>query len=317
MVGVSKKFGAVSRSAYPCHEKIFLSASVLPRLLLIFICVFFLGCNRSEILSGLSARQSIKALVILHRHGIDAVREDGAGGTKASYKISVADAQYKQAMEILFRYNLPQEQSESIEELTRKQGFVPLSDELSRFRIDHALSLQLERVLETFPGVVEVKAVVRTQLARNALNPSEQPESQSRASLIIKTEDGFVLDEGLRNKLFGIITRSVPGLRSENVEFVNSPVSSLGVEGVSGIPPGSLIELPLPFNFRVSADDSPWVRERLWALLLIAISASLVLGFVMGRWRRKTSTSFSTELRASDSGWLVEDRKRSNSRSRP
>ncbi len=245
--------------------------------LLLFLC----GCDQRVLVTDLSQSQATEIIVALHQSGIDAERVEERVGRKKSYQIAVAKGNFGTALEILQNFGLLPKKSEKVEELTRQQGFLPNSPELSQVRLSYALSAQIEELLAALPGVVDVHAVVRLAPDQSLFSESA-PEHYSAASVVIRyvTKEGeipFSVD-----KVKSLVSHSVSGLRVDDVHVETSaiPVGELKKVGES------LIQLsPFLITFKVAASERERALKQLALLVLVVVACSSVLGFFLG-WRR-------------------------------
>lgn len=116
-------------------------------LLLFLILAASSGCKQNtELLSSLSSRESIEVLVRLGEIGIEVERVK-TGGANSSYKIQVAQSQHAQALKALHQLGLPRAIKDSLDSITKPAGLIPNPAKISSLRLDHALGLEVERLL--------------------------------------------------------------------------------------------------------------------------------------------------------------------------
>ena len=259
-----------------CLISRFVTAASLSLVLLLSACD-----QRAEILTDLDTRQSIEVGVALYRSGIQAARERASKGRDERYSIYVSQSDYPRALQVLHEYRLPGDRLQSIEELTEPKGFVPNGRELTNVRLDYALSLSIERLLSALPGVVEVRAVIRS----NLLSGIDQTSSGNpSASVVIRYQSPsgvlpFSLEEAKE-----IVRKAVPGSTAEAVSITTTRVILSGDFIPEGVPDPSAIGVPLsslaPFLFKVS----PGEQQRALRQVLIFVLVSTLSGGVIGLW---------------------------------
>ena len=240
-------------------------------LLLVFLAV---GCTDELLLENLSTKQSIEVLIRLQEAGVNATRVRSSGrGEK--YSVNVSSTDISRALKIVHELGLPKKQDSSLEELTKPKGFVPNSKEISSVRLDRVLSLEVERIIEAFPGVIEAKAVVRSSFPVTR-NKFEKNKSSS-ASIVIRYESETNKQPFTDDEIKEVVSKAVPGLDSERITLNTNRV---------------FLELPSrqdgyvkmwPFSFEVKADSKRSVGVELAVGLILAVVCGLIAGFTGGR----------------------------------
>lgn len=131
------------------------------KLLIVLILTFLSACSEQELLvSDVDERSSVEIMVVLQESGIDAERIQLSSGRESRFKIQVSQAEYLQALNILHQYGLPRSDQDNLANITKPQGFSPNPPEIAALRLDHAIALEIERMLSSFPGVIDRKSVV-------------------------------------------------------------------------------------------------------------------------------------------------------------
>lgn len=237
------------------------------------ICLFLLllaACDGGVLVEGLNSRQSIEAIVRLGQAGIPAKRLKSESSS-GLYDLSVRDEFQQRAYEVLHEYSLPRTDKENFFQVTKARGFVPNSREIAALRLDHALALELERLLEVVPGIVEVKAVVRTG------------KEGSKVSLVIKyTKIGnkkpFELAE-----IESVLLHTVPNLEKE---FINISSSELFISSEQA---SSVFSTVWPFKFSVDDGQVKSVSLQIGLAVLISIVSGFAFGLIFGSRSRRLS----------------------------
>ena len=243
------------------------------------------GCMSSgdELLADVDGKQSIEVIVALNRAGIRAERSK-ATGRGERYIVKVGSADYGRAMQVLHDFQLPSRDEETLEELTAPKGFVPNSRELSGLRLDHALALEVERLLSALPGVAEARVVVRSNLV-------SQDVASAKASVVIRyLSPSGTVPFGIE-EVKKIVVQIVPGITSDGIEVVPSRLIIPGVaassmlEGaIQGDGEGELAPLSpfLPFMFKVATGERERALWQLGGMLVMFSCAGGIIGAYFG-----------------------------------
>ena len=272
-------FGAFSRTQVNDIRSAYKRRMQIAVLLLLCVSAVLSGCSGREVLSKLDASSSIEVVVALHQAGIEARRVKSTTGRSESYSVFVEEADYGRALQALSQYGLPGANSESIEDVTRVKGFVPNSIELSEFRLDRALALEIERLLRGLPGVVTVKAIVRSNLRF----PLDRREAQrSTLSLAVRyTAAGGEIPFSV-DSVNEIAAGAVPGLRAEDVKIVLTPIVIQARDaGETANAGASLVQLE-PFRFQVLQHERNAALLQIFAAILILGGFSVIVGISFG-----------------------------------
>lgn len=161
------------------------------------------GCERpSELLGRVGEADANASLRVLREHGISAekvYRKDGI-------TITVAPRDTVSALDTLNAYGLPRGTSTSLGDVFKREGMVstPLEE---RARLVHALSKELEGIIEAIDGVVVARVLV--VLPDRAL-PGE-PLKPPSASVFVKHRDDLDPDL-IRQQIARLVGSAVPGL---------------------------------------------------------------------------------------------------------
>ena len=175
------------------------------------------GCDQTDLIDGLDNRQSIEISVALYKAGVSAKREKSStsrsgsrtGGSSEKYSLLVDEKDYQRALAVIKELGFPRNQEETLESITEQKGFVPNTKEMSALRLDHALGLEVERLLFGLTGVNNVKAVVR---------------SNSSASIVVQfmeePKDTPVAIDNIKR----LVMQAVPGLSWANIQVTTTSV---------------------------------------------------------------------------------------------
>ena len=239
---------------------LFLTVLVLSGMLLV-------GCGRDrEVLEKLSQSESVEAVVLLNRSGVEAeqVRSATERGAYA-YAVRVPSRDYTRALAALHQYGLPRERQEGVEELTRQRGFVPELPEINLLRLDRARGAEIERLLAGFPGVLDARVIVHTGAGKNGVGQT------AAASVIVRyANEGektpFTVEDVKR-----VVVEAVPGVDAERISVTLTRVEPLAKGGGAG--EGKAVHLG-GFSF-----ETP---QQLVVVGLAIFVSALILGVFLG-----------------------------------
>ncbi len=239
------------------------------------------GCSEQQELAGnLDTQQSVELMVALRGVGIVSARERTSSGREASYMVTVSGNEYLRALQVMHEYRLPSERREQFEELTAPKGLIPNTPEMNKLRLDHAMAIEVERVVASLPGILDVKAVVRSLLTDD--NSGSSLGSTPSVALVIRylSPSGnipFDVDE-IKN----IVMKVIPGASAEaisvNATRIFFPISALEGEGDVGQGSSAAFIQLRPFPFRVVASERLKAYAQIGTLLLGATLSGIVLG---------------------------------------
>lgn len=258
------------------------------RLGVLIATLSLLACAGSEeLLSGLEVQQAVEIVVALKNSGVTAEMERVSTGREEKYSVTVSRSDRMSAMRVLDEYHLPRKSDETFESLTTGDAFVPNLREIAQLRFDRALSVEVERALAAFDGVVEARAVIRSQL----LLDSGKSSSPS-ASVVIRYTSKSGTQPFSSDEIKNTVAKSVPGLTPEGVNlnttrvFLSGAPTSDTAAGVDA--KGNVVTLARvrPFPFMVPAADQTRVRNILSALLGGFALTGLVIGWALSRLKK-------------------------------
>jgi type III secretion system YscJ/HrcJ family lipoprotein len=253
-------------------------------LLLILVCSSF-GCsNEKELLTGLSEKQSVEALVVLGKEQISAERYTTGSGRGGSYRISVSPRDFDRALAVVHEYGLPRTDGPQLEEFLRPQSFAPSSPGISQLRLDYALGLQIERTLVALPGVVDAKVMVRSNLDAG----SSTADKKSAATVVLRYDSPSNNLPFSAKDVRQIVADAVPDINPESVQLQLSKVYTLSENSFfSSSPEGGVAVVPLTkihglFNFRVADEDRRKALLQMVIYLFAFCFCGIAIGYVWG-----------------------------------
>ena len=188
-----------------------------PRLAVIIFCFVISACGGSEELAGgLSGRQSVEMMVVLRGSGIQAERVSSGSGVNTRYQIRVSKGDLNRAFSLLQEYRMPKDEEVSFKQLTGSDNLIPDVKAISQLRLDRALALEIERSVELLPNVVDVRAIVRS----NLVIPAEGP----RASVVIRYTARSGAQPFSEDEVRQRILDAVPGIAPNRISVTSSRV---------------------------------------------------------------------------------------------
>ena len=261
-------------------------------ILIISICfiLFLTGCGEKDIVTNVSPRESVEILVLLRRAGIQAKRVASNNSSSVKYKIQVDDVNYKNALEILYEYGLPRKSDDSLDNILKNKRFIPSSPDEINFKVDHLLGMQIERLLNVLPGVIEVRAVVRSKSYKKAKNIDSKIKPS--ASIVIRyssDNEKPLFDLKEVNK---IVTRTIPEIDESSISiktvkiFNNSTFTS--VANGSSETKANYVKLQ-PFSFHVIPDEKRSAQIQLVILMFVICLIGAFIGLFTGfKFKRRS-----------------------------
>jgi type III secretion protein J len=224
------------------------------------------GCAK-QLLGSLDETGANQVVGALRLEGITA---DKAAEGEKGWKVTVPDAQFAVAEQILERRNLPAPPFQGLGQVFKKESLVSTPTE-ERARLIHAMSQELERSLTEIDGVL-IARVHPVILPDDPLNPRHGAAS---ASVLIKYRPGMDLSsrEGMIRSL---VAAGIEGLGDDNVRVVMVPADE------SAPTRATPLATPLADAFTRSRQGmAAWQRQPLpYIGAAAALGAALLMWFV-------------------------------------
>lgn len=244
------------------------------------VCVFALavlltGCSKQLLgsLDEIAANQVVSAL------RLEGVAANKSPAGEKFWRVTVADDQFADAVQILERHNLPPPQFHGLGQVFKKESLVSTPTE-ERARLIYAMSQELERSLAEIDGVL-VARVHPVILPYDPLNPKR---STATASVLIKYRAGVDIG-GRESMVRSLVAAGIEGLNYDDVRVVMVPAEV--PPNTPGVPAAESIRAaPTPSIFAANARSitrPPPVYGGVVATLL----AALALSCAWVRWRRQ------------------------------
>ena len=174
------------------------------------------GCSK-QLLGGLDEMAANQVVSALRLEGIDA--DKSPAGDKA-WKVTVADEQFAEAVQIIGRHNLPPPPFQGLGQVFKKESLVSTPTE-ERARLVHAMSQELERSLMEIDGVLAAR-VHPVILPHDPLNPKR---IAATASVLIKYRSGVDIS-GREGMVRSLVAAGIEGLNYDDVRVVMVPAEA-------------------------------------------------------------------------------------------
>lgn len=245
----------------------------------VLLLLFCTACGREELLRNLNSRDSAEIIVVLNRFGISAAREEIESGRRENYRILVNDTDYNSALEVLHEHGLPRQEEKTLDQLTAGSAFSPAGLELTALRKDFALSLEVERLINAMPSVLETKAVVRS--VTSALGGLSVEHSAPSASVVIRYSGSTGNPPFSVAEIQQLVARTVPGLQADAVS-VELSRAALPVSANSELFNGQTLTTLAPLLFQVPTREKTHAQQQLAALFVLFCLCGGVVGFYLG-----------------------------------
>ncbi len=263
------------------------------RPLFAIVLLLFSACaGGEELLSGLEVQQAVEVVVALKKAGIAAEMEKTSAGREPRYSVTIANSDRSNAVRVLDEYHLPRKEQESFASLTSGDGFIPNLREMSQLRFDRALGVEIENALQALEGIIEVRAIVRSNLVKDIAGAANAEQPAASATVMIRYESKSGVQPFSVDEIKETIARAVPGLPQANVNVSATRVfisassdgnSATGMDGKGNIIPLAPVK---PFSFLVPATDQTRVRSIISALLGGFALTGMLVGWSFARSRR-------------------------------
>lgn len=181
------------------------------RLLLCLILVVGLAACQTDLYKNLSERQANEMAATLAHHGIAAERHYQDDGTVT---LTVAESQFADAVDVLRRAGLPDQQFTNLGQVFKDTGLVS-SPAQQHARMIYALGQELAHTISDIDGVLTAR--VQVVLPNNdLLHKNAKPSS---ASVFIRYSDPFDVAK-LTPRIKKLVANGVAGLDYNHVSVV-------------------------------------------------------------------------------------------------
>ena len=228
------------------------------RVLMLWSLLCLAGCSQ-QLFGALDESSANQVVGALRVEGLNAKKEASGEGL---WRVTVPDADFARAVQVLKRRNLPPRQFDGLGEVFKKESLVSTPTE-ERARLIHAMSQELERSLLEMDGVM-VARVHPVIPPHDPLNPGKLGAT---ASVLIKHRAGAEV-AGREGMVRALVAAGVEGLSYDNVR-----VLMVAAEPQPLLPPEPQVTRALPPVF--------------WGIFGVLLGLLLLAYFVLN-WRDKT-----------------------------
>lgn len=174
-----------------------------------------LACSESrvDIVNGVNQKSANSIILDLEQSHITTTKLQAKDGT---YSIQVPKNKQMEALAILKQNGEPFSDYVSIGTIFKKEGFIssPLEEHA---RLIYALNQEIDNMLMSISGVIQVKTQVSLPLPNDNLWQTDLPHSS--ASVLIKYKPGSRIDLYLA-RMKNLVANAVPGLTPDRVEII-------------------------------------------------------------------------------------------------
>ena len=243
------------------------------------------GCSQSPVADQVTQQEANELVAMLDHYGIQSAVASSTG-SRGRYEVLVASDFASQARILMQANGLPRSADDELEKVLEPKGLLPNTREMEQFRLDRAMSLEVEKLLEQVPLVKRSRVVIRSQF-RVGGEPS--------ASIVVQHADWDPTFDAaaFTKKMREAISPVLGSINPEKVHFQLIPVSrEEGFKASEDIfPPGPYrLGVPLvPFlkwwkipGWNVPADERRSLYFLLFVLSISALIAGTLVGYFLG-----------------------------------
>ena len=179
----------------------------------IFIKIFFItllfltSCRSVEIAQNLTQYETHRIITELNQKGISSYSLPNKSN-KGKFSVYVSRHHRLAAISIINKQDLLPKPETDFNELTKAKGFLPNSRALENIRLDRALALEIQEVLQNHPQIEKVNVIVR-------VNYLEKNQDFAVSALIVTKDKSSFDIESIRE----IILNSVPGVDEDKIKI--------------------------------------------------------------------------------------------------
>ncbi|NLF24984.1 MAG: hypothetical protein GX589_04915 [Deltaproteobacteria bacterium] len=233
------------------------------------------GCSQEPVARDIDQRQALEIVALLNSQGLGAELSKERQG----YVVKVRKSVFPQAVALINDSKLPGEAKMSFRQLVGEQGIIPSSREVESLRLDHALAVEIEDILENHAAVASARVVVR-------LN-SRAEGAAVGASVVVQERPGSKASTG---ELAPLVLAAVPGLARENLQISVTPMlpdPRTAAELGKVYQDGKVLSVPLaPFLFwRVPEASLASIVVTFVGVLVLALLVGMLVGYALAVYR--------------------------------
>jgi len=194
------------------------SPSSLPRVAAALLCAAAVFSCKVDIQHGLDEPEANQILVTLETAGVPSAKEREEG-RPPTWKIRVPSSEAARAWQLLRQHELPRSRTKGFE-LFGKAGLIPSQTE-ERALFQQAISGEVTRMLQAYPGVVDARVLISMPKDRAVGVQGTAP--RATASVLVKHEaQGDVPFKTA--DVQSLVAGASPGLDAKDVVVIAMPV---------------------------------------------------------------------------------------------
>lgn len=192
--------------------------TLLRRLSLVLIALLLASCAKVPLFSELDEEEANEIMAHLLEQKIECVKVTGKEG---KWILQVPQDDFPLAMHTVQSLGLPREKRVKMSQAFQKSGLVSSPTE-ERIRFIDALSQELADTMMKIDGVVAAKV----HIALPSNDPLGETKTTPSAAVFIKYRAGYDVETSTPD-LKNLVTKSVEGLKFEDVELVLTPAETV------------------------------------------------------------------------------------------
>ncbi|HSJ01068.1 MAG: type III secretion system inner membrane ring lipoprotein SctJ [Verrucomicrobium sp.] len=184
----------------------------LSRIFLLLSVLVLVSCAKQvPLFSDLREEEANEVMAALMDRAVDCTK---VPGKEDKWALQVKSEDFSFAMQTLQAMGLPKQSFQRMGEIFQKSGLVSSPTE-ERIRFIYALGQELSETFMQIDGVVSA----RVHIALPDTDPLAEETNPASAAVFIKCRPGYNLANNTQD-LKNLVTRSIEGLKPENVELV-------------------------------------------------------------------------------------------------
>lgn len=198
----------------------------------LLIALLLCACKQQDLLNSLDQQQANEVLAVLQRHNIHADKKDMG---KAGYTVTVDNADFPTAVDLLKIYKLPGRPDMEISQMFPADALVS-SPRAEKARLYSAIEQRLEQSLKTMNGIISARVHVSYDIDSGENGRKTEPVHLS----VLAVYERDTNPEQKINDIKRFMVNSFSGVTYENISVVLSKQPQLQQQ-----PPTSLVKREL------------------------------------------------------------------------
>ncbi len=187
---------------------------------LLLVSLSLTSCKFKDLHHGLQETDADEVLVLLHEHGIEAIKEaEKVSGQDTVWKIEVEGKSLEAARQLLVSHHLPRLPELGFSGVYKDKGLIPTPDEQqARFLL--ALKGEIVNSIKKIPGVVDADVVLNVP-TENEFSEFNPVKKRPTASVVIRTRGEEDMTMSVTEaKIQRFVANSVPNLDPNDVVVI-------------------------------------------------------------------------------------------------